>query len=205
MGESPEKSTAEAASSRQDDRSRRFLAAVYEVLGWSRDGLVRRHDTHDYTCMCAAMGEVALLGAETPHLDTLLRVVETGDNPREVWNSWEGCAAFAVWHARANVGLGGDGDPAEPLADRLERARAARRLAVRRGADMERRAIQWFGSSRHRGVLVEGQRGDPEVLLPWDEVEEERLRAAGPAACCASRVPGEHGDGCPVSRAGSAP
>lgn len=139
---------------------------------------MRRPSTQGYTCMCAALGEVALLGAATPYLDTLLHVVESGNNPSEVWQSWEGSAAFDVWHARRNIGLVGDGDLGEPLADRVERARAAHRLAVRRGLDMQRYAVQWNGSSRYRGVLVEGSHGGPEILLPWEEVEVERLSAA---------------------------
>lgn len=136
---------------------------------------MRRPSTQDYTCMCAALGEVALLGSATPHLDILLHVVESGDNPSEVWQSWEGSAAFDVWHARRNIGLVGDGDLSEPLADRVERARAALRLATRMGLDMRRYTVQWNGSSRYRGVLVEGPRGEPEILLPWEEVEAERL------------------------------
>ena len=161
---------------RQDDRSRRFVAAILEVLSWEGEGLYWRSCTKDYTCMVAAIGEVTLLGAATPHLDVLLRVMDTGDQPAaEVFQSWEAHAAFSVWHTRENIGVGGDTPTNEPLADRVSRARAAARLAAARGLDMQRYAVSWFGSSVYRGVLVRGARGDAEVLLPWADVEAERL------------------------------
>lgn len=166
---------------KQDDRSRRFVASILEVLSWEAEGLYRRSDTKDYTCMVAAIGEVTLLGAATPHLDVLLRVMDTGDQPSEVFQSWEGQAAFSVWHTRENIGVGGDVDTKEPLADRVSRARAAVRLAAARGLDMRCYAVSWFGSSVYRGVLVRGaSRGDCEVRLPWADVEAERMATAVP-------------------------
>ena len=159
---------------KQDDRSRRFVAAILEVLSWEAEGLYRRSCTKDYTCMVAAIGEVTLLGAATPRLDVFLRVMDTGDLPAGV-QSWESQAAFSVWHTRENIGAGGDSPASEPLTDRVSRARAASRLAAARGLDMQRYAVSWFGSSVYRGVLVRGARCDAEVLLPWADVERERL------------------------------
>ena len=160
---------------KHDDRSRRFAAAILVVLRWEADGIYQRSDTRTYTCMCAALGEVTSLGAATPLLDQLLHVMETGDSMRDVSTSWEGAAAAHVWSVRHNIGLTGDRVSAEPLDLRVERARAACRLAVARGLDLRRYAVHWFGSSVYRGVLLEGWRGDPEVLLPWADVEAERL------------------------------
>ena len=160
---------------RHSDKSRRFATAILEVLRWEADGIYQRSDTKTYTCMCAALGEVTSLGAATPLLDQLLHVVETGDSVREVSTSWEGAAAAHVWSARHNIGLTGDRTSNEPLALRVERARAACRLAVARGLDLRRYSVHWFGSSVYRGVLLEGWRGDPEVLLPWADVEAERV------------------------------
>lgn len=166
---------------RHDDKSRRFCAAILEVLRWEAEGLYRRSNTKDYTCMVAAIGEVTLLGAATPHLDDLLRVMETGTLPSDLFQSWEGQAAFSVWHTRENIGAGGDSAPNEPLEIRVSRARAAVRLAAARGLDMRRYAVSWFGSSVYRGVLIRGgSRGDFEVLLPWADVEAERMATAVP-------------------------
>ena len=160
---------------RHDDKSRRFAAAILDVLRWEVSGIYQRSDTRTYNCMCAALGEVTLLGAATPLLDQLLHVMETGDSVREVATSWEGAAAAHVWSVRHNIGLTGDRISDEPLELRVERARAAGRLAVARGLDLRRYSVHWFGSSVYRGVLLEGWRGDAEVLLPWADVESERL------------------------------